>query len=45
MTGEAVVFTNVSLISPVPLFAELLIPATAARLHVKVVAETVLEAV
>ena len=37
LTGDAVVLTSVSLIVPVPFTAELLIPATAARLHAYVV--------
>ena len=42
LTGDAVVLTSVSLIVPVPFAAELLIPATAERLHVNVVPDVLL---
>ena len=45
LTGELVVLTRVSLILPVPLAAALLIPATVARLHAKVVPAVALAAV
>jgi hypothetical protein len=45
MTGDAVVFTNISLILPVPLFGPLLIPGTDARLHANAVPVALLVAV
>jgi len=46
LTGFAVVFTRVSVIvAPLPLAAALLMPATAARDHVKVVPAVALVAV
>jgi len=44
-TGDAVVFTSVSLIFPFPLAAGLLIPGTVARLHANVVPEVLLDGV
>jgi hypothetical protein len=44
-TGDAVVFTNISLTLPVPLFAPLLIPGTDARLQANVVPAVPLAAV
>ena len=45
LSGSAVVLINVSLGSPFPEAAELLMPATIARLHVKTVANVPLEGV
>src|SRR6185295_15533978 len=45
LTEDAVVFSNVSLIFPVPLAAALLIPVTVARLHANVVPVVLLVAV
>ena len=42
LTGEVVVFTNVSEIAPEPFAAELLTPLTAERLHANVVPAVVL---
>jgi len=45
LTGDAVVFTKISLMLPVPLPAALLIPVTAARVHANVVPVVLLVAV